>query len=122
MAGFGSSCAYPGAAPLTVTVGHSKERDSRMTLFRWSISLSLATAWLCLSSAPAGAQWRSNQTGFNYNNPMSSLAATMVMNKAREDALARRLGVNPSSSQNSGNRSTAEAQGQSPPRMIDESV
>lgn len=60
---------------------------------------------------------------FNFNNPMSSLAATMVLNKAREDALARSLGAKSSSGQNAGNRSSsAAAQAQSPPSKIDESV
>jgi hypothetical protein len=54
------------------------------------------------SIASASAQYvRPTRGGpmreFNFNNPMSALAATMVMNKAREDALAKRLGVNPNS-------------------------
>jgi len=72
-----------------------------MRLSRVSISISLTAVWLCLSFAPASAQWRDNRMGFNFNNPMSSLAATMVMNKAREDALAKRLGANPNSPRSS---------------------
>lgn len=82
-----------------------------MTLSRFSISLSLTTALLCVSFAPASAQWRSTQTGFNYNNPMSSLAATMVMNKARENTLAKSLGVSPNSSGPSSNASTSQPGG-----------
>ena len=76
----------------------------------------------CIPSASSFAQWRSTGTGFNYNNPMSSLAATMVMNKAREDTLARSLGVNQSSTRSSGNQSTTGAQAPGPPRTIDESA
>ena len=36
---------------------------------------------------------------FNFNNPMSALAATMVMNKAREEALAKQLGTKTNSTQ-----------------------
>jgi len=72
-----------------------------MRLWRVSISISLTAVWLCLSFVPARAQWRDNRMGFNFNNPMSSLAATMVMNKAREDALAKRLGANPNSPRSS---------------------
>jgi hypothetical protein len=50
---------------------------------------------ICLASAgPSFGQFMDNQFGFNFNNPMSSLCATMIMNKAREDDLAKRLGVN----------------------------
>jgi hypothetical protein len=81
-----------------------------MKLSRCYISLSLTSAWLCLSFAPASAQWRDNQMGFNFNNPMSSLAATMVMNKAREDAMAKRLGVNPNTARASGNTTPSSSQ------------
>ncbi len=79
-----------------------------------------------LSIASASAQYVRPTTGgtmreFNFNNPMSALAATMVMNKAREDALAKSLGRRPSSARNSGNRSTVETP--APPKSkIDESV
>ena len=57
---------------------------------------SILIAVILLSAAPTGAQWR-GPMGLQYNNPFSSLAATMAMNKAREQDLARRLGVkNPS--------------------------
>ena len=82
-----------------------------MTLSRCSISLSLATAWLCLSFSSARAQWRDNQMGFNFNNPMSSLAATMVMNKAREDAMAKSLGASPNSPRTSGTASASQPGG-----------
>jgi hypothetical protein len=63
---------------------------------------------------------------FTFNNPMSALAATMVMNKAREDALARRLGARPSAGQSSGNTSAAAVQSrpqsQLPSKKIDESI
>lgn len=49
--------------------------------------------------------------GFNFNNPMSSLAATMVMNKAREDAMAKSLGVSPNSSRTSASASTSQPGG-----------
>jgi hypothetical protein len=88
-----------------------------MTLSRCSISFSLATAWLCLSFAPARAQWRDNRMGFNFNNPMSSLAATMVMNKAREDAMAKSLGASPNSSRRSGTPSASQ-----PGRRIDDTA
>jgi hypothetical protein len=63
-----------------------------------SIILVLVTACLLpFLYSPANAQWRDNRFGFNFNNPMSSLAATMVLSKAREDALAARSGTNPAS-------------------------
>jgi len=74
---------------------------------------------LCISNVSTLAQWRSNQTGFNYNNPMSSLAATMVMNKAREDALAKRLGVNPNSTRGSASAGATPAQ---PSRRVDDTA
>src|SRR5690242_6561027 len=63
------------------------------------IILWLALVISCVSSI---AQYVRPTTGgtmreFNFNNPMSALAATMVMNRAREDALAKRLGANPNS-------------------------
>jgi Family of unknown function (DUF6683) len=78
---------------------------------------------LGLAYSPASAQWRGGpMREFNFNNPMSALAATMVLNRAREDTVARSLGVKPSAGRNSGNRSAPEAQAQSPTRKIDESV
>ena len=59
---------------------------------------------------------------FNFNNPMSALAATMVLNRAREDTLAKKLGVRPSTGENPGNRATAGVQTQSSPPRLDESV
>lgn len=51
-------------------------------------------------SLPAAAQWRGGtMREFTFNNPMSALAATMVMNKAREDALAKQIGAKPNSPQ-----------------------
>ena len=88
-----------------------------MTFSRLGISLLLSAVWLCLSFAPAGAQWRDKQMGFNFNNPMSSLAATMVINKAREDALAKRLGVNPNSARTPGNATAVQ-----PNRRIDDAA
>ena len=81
---------------------------------------------LCLSSAASQAQYvRPTRGGtmreFNFNNPMSALAATMVMNKAREDALAKQLGVNPNSGQSSANRPSTQAQSQ-PNKPVDEST
>lgn len=66
---------------------------SRVVILLFTLGVS------CVSSS---AQYVRPTTGgtmreFNFNNPMSALAATMVMNKAREDALAKRLGVNPNS-------------------------
>jgi uncharacterized protein DUF6683 len=57
---------------------------------------------------------------FNFNNPMSALAATMVMNKAREDALAKQLGTNPNSNRSSTNQVSSQPQSQ-PSRPADES-
>ena len=55
------------------------------------------------------AQW-TGPMGFQFNNPFSSLAATMVMNKAREDALAKRLGTRPSSPSKTTTRSASQPQ------------
>jgi Family of unknown function (DUF6683) len=78
---------------------------------------------LALSYSPVSAQWRGGpMREFNFNNPMSALAATMVLNKAREDTLAKSLGVKPSAGRNSGNRSAPEVQAQPSTRKIDESV
>jgi len=68
------------------------------------ISLLFFVLWL--PSAPSQAQYVRPTTGgtmreFTFNNPMSALAATMVMNKAREDALAQRLGVNDATNRSS---------------------
>jgi hypothetical protein len=52
---------------------------------------------------------------FNFNNPMSALAATMVMNKAREAALAKRLGTKTNSPQQSDTRIAPQSQPQSKP-------
>src|SRR5690242_11881817 len=76
-----------------------------------------------LSIAFANAQYVRPTTGgtmreYNFNNPMSALAATMVMNKAREDALAKRLGVSPDSGRGSGNRASSQPQSSKP---VDES-
>ena len=49
---------------------------------------------------------------FNFNNPMSALAATMVMNKAREDAVAKQLGTNPNSNRSSTNQVSSQPQSQ----------
>ncbi len=66
---------------------------------------------LLVSVAPASAQWRGGtMREFNFNNPMSALAATMVMNKAREDALAKRLGMNSNSGKASANSNPTQAQ------------
>ena len=83
----------------------------------------LLTAFLSIASA--SAQYVRPTTGgtmreFNFNNPMSALAATMVMNKAREDALAKRLGVRPGSAQGSANRASSQPQSQ-PVKPVDES-
>jgi len=72
---------------------------------------------LCISTASSQAQYVRPTTGgtmreFNFNNPMSALAATMVMNKAREDALAKRLGVNPNSGQSSVKQTSPRVQSQ----------
>ena len=48
---------------------------------------------LLLLAAPAFAQFQDKIIGFNFNNPMSASAFTMVMNNAREEALAKDLGV-----------------------------
>jgi uncharacterized protein DUF6683 len=76
-----------------------------------------------LAGASASAQYRSSQVPWrNFNNPLSSLAATMVMNKAREDALAKRLGVKPNSRQETGNGLSSQSPSQSPPiKPVDES-
>jgi hypothetical protein len=55
--------------------------------------LSVALLLLFISCGSALAQFR-DTLGVNWNNPLSSSVATMVMRKAREDALARELGTN----------------------------
>jgi len=73
---------------------------------------------LGLGYSPASAQWRGGpMREFNFNNPMSALAATMVLNKAREDTLAKSLGVTPTSGRNSGNQSATRAQAQPAPKL-----
>ena len=59
------------------------------------------------------AQWK-GPMGYQYNNPFSSLAATMAMNKAREQDLARRLGVNNPNNVSAGRSNAASAQQQMP--------
>jgi hypothetical protein len=89
----------------------------------WRVIILLLT--LCVPSVPGFAQWRSSGTGFNYNNPMSSLAATMVMNKARENTLAKSLGVTPNSGRSSGNSGrsgNAGASAAQPNRRIDDTA
>jgi len=80
---------------------------------------------VCVSAASSEAQYVRPTTGgtmreFNFNNPMSALAATMVMNKAREDALAKRLGTNPNSSQSPAGRTSSQTQSE-PTKPLDES-
>ena len=85
------------------------------------VLISLLT--LCAFCGADNAQWRGGpMREFNFNNPMSALAATMVLNKAREDTLAKTLGVRPSSTQNSGNQPSTRVQTQPASRQIDESV
>lgn len=76
-----------------------------------------------LTCASVNAQWRGGpMREFNFNNPMSALAATMVLNRAREDSLAKSLGRKPSSGPNSVSRSSAGPQAMPPQTKIDESV
>jgi len=83
----------------------------------------LISFMISLSSTPALAQWRGGpMREFNFNNPMSALAATMVLNKAREDTVAKSLGVKWQSGLNAGNRSTAGLQSPPGPAKTDESV
>src|SRR5215471_7683966 len=78
---------------------------------------------LALGHSPAGAQWRGGpMREFNFNNPMSALAATMVLNKAREETLAKSLGVNPRAERSAGNRSATGIQPQPAPVKMDQSV
>ena len=75
-----------------------------------------------LCAFPAYSQWN-GPMGLQFNNPFSSLAATMVMNKAREEALARRLGVKtPSgaSTTNTGATNASSASSVPSPKPIDE--
>ncbi len=46
---------------------------------------------LAAATRPAAAQWRNPYTGTNWNNPMSSLADTMLRNKINEAMLQRTL-------------------------------
>ena len=65
---------------------------------------------LLVLAVNAAAQWK-GPMGYQYNNPFSSLAATMAMNKAREQDLARRLGVkNPNSGSTGGSNITSAQQ------------
>lgn len=85
------------------------------------ILVALATTLVTVGSA--SAQYVRPTTGgpmreFNFNNPMSALAATMVMNKAREDALAKRLGTNPNSTKVPGNQASSQMR---PVKPADES-
>ncbi|MBZ5527112.1 MAG: OB-fold putative lipoprotein [Acidobacteriia bacterium] len=56
---------------------------------RWNVALLL----LSISCGSALAQFR-DTLGVHWNNPLSASVSTMVMRKAREDALARELGAN----------------------------
>src|SRR5262252_9645058 len=66
---------------------------------------------ICLADEPGVAQWSGGpMREFNFNNPMSALACTMVLNKAREDTLARSLNARRPLDRNSANRAAPGVQ------------
>jgi hypothetical protein len=80
----------------------------------------LPVVMILILSSVVTAQWRGGtMREFTFNNPMSALAATMVMNKAREDALAKQFGTSPNSTQGSGTRTPSPPRPKSKP--VDES-
>jgi hypothetical protein len=75
--------------------------------------LSILIAFVLLAAVRGNAQWQ-GPMGLQFNNPFSSLAATMAMNKAREEALARRLGVRDPNSVSTTNSNSSSSQRPAP--------
>jgi hypothetical protein len=64
-------------------------KSASRVIRRWSVAVLL----LLISCGSALAQFR-DTLGVHWNNPLSASVSTMIMRKAREDALARELGAN----------------------------